>query len=83
MGAKRLAMGLVIPRPPVSFGHPEHDPVRLALAISSADYEAHVDALEEAMRLLTDAPSVEALPLRRMRESCRDVGERLRRKGTG
>jgi hypothetical protein len=35
--------------------------VRLALALSSGDYEAHVDALDEAMGLLTDAPSVEEL----------------------
>jgi mannitol/fructose-specific phosphotransferase system IIA component (Ntr-type) len=61
MGAKRLAMSLVIPQSPVAFGHPDHDPVRLALALSSGDYEAHVDALEEAMGLLTDAPSVEEL----------------------
>jgi len=82
MGAKRLAMGLVIPRPPVSFGHPEHDPVRLALALSSADYEAHVDALEEAMRLLTDAPSVEALAAATdAGELLETLGERLREVG--
>jgi mannitol/fructose-specific phosphotransferase system IIA component (Ntr-type) len=66
MGAKRLAMRLVIPRVPVPFGHPEHDPVRLAPALSSVDHEAHVDALKEAMRLVTDADSVE--PWRLFRE---------------
>ncbi len=57
MGAKRLAMSLVVPETPVAFGHPAHDPVCLALAISSVDYEAHLRALEETLTLVADPPS--------------------------
>jgi mannitol/fructose-specific phosphotransferase system IIA component (Ntr-type) len=54
MGAKRLAMSLVVLRKPVPFGHKFHDPVRLALAFSSIDQKTHVQAVGEAMRLLSE-----------------------------
>jgi mannitol/fructose-specific phosphotransferase system IIA component (Ntr-type) len=57
MGAKRLAMSMVVPETPVAFGHQAHDPVCLALAISSVDYEAHLKALEETLTLVADPPS--------------------------
>jgi PTS system ascorbate-specific IIA component len=52
MGAKRLAMSLVVLRDPVPFGHEFHDPVRLALAFSSVDHKTHVRAVGEAVELL-------------------------------
>jgi mannitol operon transcriptional antiterminator len=55
MGAKRLAMSLVVLRKPIPFGHESHDPVRLALAFSSIDHKTHVRAVGEAMKLLREA----------------------------
>jgi mannitol/fructose-specific phosphotransferase system IIA component (Ntr-type)/biotin operon repressor len=52
MGAKRLAMSLVVLHKPIPFGHEFHDPVRLALAFSSVDHKTHVQAVDEAMKLL-------------------------------
>jgi predicted lipoprotein len=55
----------------------------LALALSSADYEAHVDALEEAMGLLTDAPSVTELAAARdAADLLERLGRRLRARAT-
>jgi mannitol/fructose-specific phosphotransferase system IIA component (Ntr-type) len=47
-----LAMSLVVLRKPIPFGHEFHDPVRLALAFSSVDHKTHVQAVDEAMKLL-------------------------------
>ena len=54
MGAKRLAMSLIVLRDPVPFGHESHDPVRLALAFSSIDHKTHIRAVGEAMELLRE-----------------------------
>ena len=61
MGAKRLAMSLIVLRDPVPFGHESHDPVRLALAFSSIDHKTHVRAVGEAMELLRETDRRQAI----------------------
>jgi len=61
MGAKRLAMSLVVLRKPVPFGHKFHDPVRLALAFSSIDHKTHVQAVGEAMKLLREEDGLKSI----------------------
>jgi len=61
MGGKRLCMSLVTLRHPVPFGHPANDPVHVALAFSSIDHSTHVEAVGEAMALLSDRDTLRAL----------------------
>jgi mannitol operon transcriptional antiterminator len=61
MGAKRLAMSLVVLRRPVPFGHETHDPVRLALAFSSIDHKTHIRAVDEAMKLLREENGLKSI----------------------
>ena len=61
MGARRLAVSLVILATPVPFGHEAYDPVRLAFALSSVDYDSHLRVVEEAMGLLASQESRESI----------------------
>jgi len=61
MGGKRLSMSLVRRHTPVPFGHPEHDPVDIALAFSSIDHVTHIRAVGEAIALLGKAQAMGAI----------------------
>ena len=40
--------------PPVAFGHPENDPVRLVVGMAAPDDESHIEALRQLAELLGD-----------------------------
>jgi mannitol/fructose-specific phosphotransferase system IIA component (Ntr-type) len=49
-----VAFSLLTLDPPVAFGHPENDPVRLVLGMAAPDDESHIEALSELAELLGD-----------------------------
>jgi transcriptional antiterminator/mannitol/fructose-specific phosphotransferase system IIA component (Ntr-type) len=53
-GAKKTCLSLVTLRESVAFGHPRHDPVRVAVALASVDNHAHRRALRQLIELLDD-----------------------------
>lgn len=59
MGAKRLAVSLVLLKKPVTFGHPTFDPVRVAMAFASVDHCSHLQTVGEIMSLMGDEASRE------------------------
>ena len=46
---------------PVSFGHPENDPVDLLFGLSSVDNKSHIHALRDLTKVLSDGKKVEKL----------------------
>lgn len=54
MGAKRLAVSLVLLRKPVAFGHTAFDPVNIAMAFASVDHTSHLQTVGEIMSLAGD-----------------------------
>ena len=52
MGAKRLAISLVLLRKPVPFGHKTFDPITIAFAFSSVDHFSHFQTINTLMELL-------------------------------
>jgi mannitol operon transcriptional antiterminator len=54
MGAKRLAVSLVLLKKPVAFGHAAFDPVRVAMAFASVDHCSHLHTVGEIMSLMGD-----------------------------
>jgi mannitol/fructose-specific phosphotransferase system IIA component (Ntr-type) len=53
-GVLQPCLGIVILATPVPFGHSENDPVDLVLALGAIDKNAHVAALQQLARLLSD-----------------------------
>jgi len=51
-GVRRLGLAAAVLREPVSFGHPENDPVDLVLAFGSPDPQSHVGLLSALARHL-------------------------------
>jgi PTS system ascorbate-specific IIA component len=49
-----VAFSVLTLEPPVAFGHPENDPVRLVVGMAAPDDESHVEALRELAELLGD-----------------------------
>lgn len=60
-GVLSLGMSLVTLKAPVRFGHEEHDPVDLVIALSTADGRSHLRALAELQALLEDAQALEKI----------------------
>ena len=54
MGAKRLAVSLVLLKKPVAFGHATFDPVKVAMAFASVDHCSHLQTVGEIMGLMGD-----------------------------
>lgn len=52
MGAKRLAVSMVVLKEPVAFGHDTLDPVNIAIAFSSVDHYSHVQTVFDIMRFI-------------------------------
>ena len=52
MGAKRLAVSLVLLRKPVLFGHKTFDPISIAFAFSSMDHFSHFQTISTLMEML-------------------------------
>lgn len=60
-GVREVCMSLVTLHPSVSFGHPENDPVDIAITFGTTDDQAHVYALSQLMELLSHSPSLQRL----------------------
>jgi mannitol operon transcriptional antiterminator len=57
-GVRRLCMSLVALQEPVKFGHPENDPVDLAIALGTVDQQSHVNALLQLIKILASQEAV-------------------------
>jgi len=57
-GVRRLCMSLITLHRPVKFGHPENDPVDLAIALGTVDNRSHLKALVSLTELLEDQERV-------------------------
>jgi ascorbate PTS system EIIA or EIIAB component len=49
-----VAFSVLTLEPPVAFGHPENDPVRLVVGMAAPDDESHIEALRQLAELLGD-----------------------------
>ena len=49
-----VAFSVLTLDPPVAFGHPENDPVRLVIGMAAPDGESHMEALRQLAELLSD-----------------------------
>ena len=53
-GALSECISLVTLAKPINFGHPENDPVDIAIAFAAQKNERHIQMLSEVARLLQD-----------------------------
>jgi mannitol/fructose-specific phosphotransferase system IIA component (Ntr-type)/chromosome segregation and condensation protein ScpB len=60
-GIRQLSMGLINLREPVPFGHPQNDPVRVAVVLAATGSRAHIPALLELSRLMQDEAARSAI----------------------
>lgn len=60
-GVNRLGLSLVTLDQPVKFGHPDHDPVQIAIVLAAEDAYSHVNALMELIEDLRDKTLIKAL----------------------
>lgn len=60
-GVREVCMSLITLNPSVSFGHPQNDPVDIAITFGTTDDESHVYALSQLMELLSHPPSLQRL----------------------
>ncbi|HEY7463694.1 MAG TPA: PTS sugar transporter subunit IIA [Candidatus Limnocylindria bacterium] len=49
-----VAFSVLTLDPPVAFGHPDNDPVRLVIGMAAPDDESHIEALRQLAELLGD-----------------------------
>jgi len=60
-GVLKPCLALVTLDPPMAFGNPNYDPVRLVFAIGAVDAYQHIDALRSFATLLSETSNLEAL----------------------
>jgi len=60
-GAMKVGISFLRLATPVSFGHPENDPVDLLFGLSSVDNKSHIHALRDLTKVLSDGKKVEKL----------------------
>jgi mannitol/fructose-specific phosphotransferase system IIA component (Ntr-type) len=60
-GARQTAMSLVRLKTPLNFGNPDHDPVKLVVALAAVDKQVHVRAMRTLALLLMAQGLVEQL----------------------
>jgi mannitol operon transcriptional antiterminator len=60
-GVQHLCMSLVTFEEPVPFGHPENDPVVVAIALGASDSESHIRALMQLHRILRDRVALDMI----------------------
>lgn len=68
-GVNQFSMSLITLKEPVSFGHPDHDPVDISISLAAVDEVSHIKALLELIETLRDERT-----LQRIRKAKR-VGE--------
>jgi PTS system ascorbate-specific IIA component len=69
----RAGISVVTLRQPVTFGHPQNDPVRLVVGLAALDEKGHVTALSTLAEFLADATRLEALIAARTPEEVRGM----------
>jgi mannitol/fructose-specific phosphotransferase system IIA component (Ntr-type)/galactitol-specific phosphotransferase system IIB component len=72
-GVRRLCMRLTTLRTPVYFGHPENDPVDIALVIGAVDPYSHLRALKELAELLADESAMTMIRQSSDRQEVREI----------
>ena len=60
-GVRRLCMALINLRNPIMFGHPENDPVQIAIILAVTDSHSHITALQELNQLMQDKKARSAI----------------------
>ena len=60
-GVLDLSMSLITTTNPVHFGHPENDPVDMAIVLGAIDNESHIPVLFELIELLKDEVTTHSL----------------------
>jgi mannitol operon transcriptional antiterminator len=60
-GVRHLCMALLNLRTPVYFGHPNHDPVQIAIVLGAVDNHSHITALQELNQLMQDKKARSAI----------------------
>ena len=60
-GVRHLCMSLTTLETPVNFGHPENDPVDVALVLGTDDIHSHLRALMELTTLLADEKALTSI----------------------
>ncbi len=55
---KRICMSLVTLDPPIKFGHPNNDPVKIVVALGGVDENSHMDALMEIANILSEEENI-------------------------
>ena len=72
-GVKQAGLSLVTLDPPVPFGHPEYDPVDIAIALGVEEDGAHLGLLSELAEILCTKKKVERIRQADDREDVIDV----------
>ncbi|WP_103061876.1 PTS sugar transporter subunit IIA [Actinomyces qiguomingii] len=60
-GVKRQAMSVLTLKHPISFNHPENDPVDIVFCLAAVDADSHIQALKEFVAIAGDRPLQERL----------------------
>jgi len=60
-GALQVGLAVVVLARPVSFGHPENDPVHTIIGFASSDQSRHVEVLSALARVLADKSQCECI----------------------
>ncbi|GEO24670.1 transcription antiterminator BglG [Alicyclobacillus acidoterrestris] len=60
-GVQEVCMSLVTLEEAIPFGHPDNDPVDIAIAFGAVDQHQHLEAMTDLMRLLADEQSMRTL----------------------
>ena len=60
-GVNELCMSLMTLNTPVSFGHPENDPVDVAVVIGAMDLKSHLRALRELVGIIADSKKIKKI----------------------
>ncbi|EPZ41815.1 BglG family transcription antiterminator [Alicyclobacillus acidoterrestris] len=72
-GVQQVCMSLVTLEEAIPFGHPDNDPVDIAIAFGAVDQHQHLEAMADLMRLLADEESMRTLRAARTVDEARAV----------
>jgi mannitol operon transcriptional antiterminator len=60
-GVNELCISMATLAEAVPFGHRDNDPVRLAIAFGAVDHKSHIEALQDVVRLLSNAAALDEI----------------------
>lgn len=75
-GALSTGLSLLVLKEPVCFGHPQNDPVKVVIALSSIDNQSHIQMLSRLAKVLA---CKEAITMISQAQTCQEVYEILER----